>query len=441
MELAIDAAVASVECLNPDDYVGVVSFNKTATDVLGEMMPLDRKDTIIRRIKSIKTETGTYYYDALDKARELLLTFNKTELKHIIFLTDGEPVDANNSFLNLIDNLARNDITLSTIALGASVPTDTAKEMAERGGGRFYSVVKESELKRIMVEETTTAAGHYYNEVEFIPTIVSHTSAVSGITSLPKLGGFYGSRIKDGATMVLGYEGSPVYAEWSCGLGRVGSFMCDLYGDWSQEFLTSDSGIRFINNTVSGLLSKGSESLGSDISVEFTDENFTRRAIIKAQLSGGEALVAQIVSPDGQTAAVKLEQLTGNTFAGTFTTDTAGIYSLRITRVGNGETHEYTVYTAFSYSKEYLAFGDSDACFGFLEELSKNGNGSMLFSALNLFTKESQSTTNSFNPALILLILCSVLFLLDIVARKFKLKLPGEIREERKSKLSFDGNG
>ena len=434
LELAIDAAKASVECLNPDDYVGVISFNTNATDVLGEMMSLDRKNDIIRRINDIKSAKGTDYGNALNKAKELLLTFNKTELKHVIFLTDGEP--SYDNYLNLVDDLARNDITLSSIALGATAPTEKAEEMAERGGGRFYGVSNERELKRIMVEETTVAAGHYYNEVVFTPSIVSHTSAVAGITTLPKLGGFYGSRIKEGATMVLGYEGSPIYAEWSCGLGRVGSFMCDLYGDWSAEFLADENGIRFINNTVGSLISKAASGGGGDLSVEFNDENFTTRAVIKTNLSDGEELFAQLISPDGQITSVNLDKLTGTAFAGIFRKDTAGIYTLRITKTGNGEISEYTVYTAFSYSKEYSAFADRDACFDFLEEISANGNGSMLFSASNLFTKESQSTSRNFNPALILLVVSAALFLLNIVARKFKLKLPGEIREERRGNPS-----
>ena len=40
--------------------------------------------------------------------------------------------------------------------------------------------------------------------------------------------------MKDGAIMVLGYEGNPIYAEWQRGAGRVGSFMSDLSGKWSE---------------------------------------------------------------------------------------------------------------------------------------------------------------------------------------------------------------
>lgn len=440
MELAIEAAVASVEALSPDDYVGVVSFNTQATAVV-EMSSMERKDSIIRNIRGIETATGTYYYNALDVARNMLQTFSATELKHVIFLTDGEPVDADKAgFMDLIDRMARNDITISTIALGASVSTDTAKEMAERGGGRFYSVERESELTRIMVEETTTAAGRYYNELLFTPVIISHTSAVAGIKELPQLGGYYGTRLKDGATMVLGYEGSPIYAEWRCGLGRVGSFMCDLEGNWSAEYFTDENGIRFIINTVSSLLSKEINSNDGDITVSFAEDNYTSRAVISARLADDEIIVAQVETPDGNTVHLKLEQLTEATFAGTFRTEVPGVYALKITKIVREAEEEYVFYTAFSYSKEYVAFADDSECFKFMESLSESGNGSMLFSAENLFGRENETVESNYNPALLFLIICAVLFLLDIVVRKFKIKWPNEIREERRQKASSERN-
>ena len=443
MDLAIEAAVASVNCLadnSDDNYVGVITFDKTAQKV-ADMSPMSDKDAVIKKIRDIEVGYKTGYYNALVQANIMLSSFNKTELKHVIFLTDGVRTDneegvTEKNITDIIDQMARNNITLSTIALGPDAPPEFVEEMADHGGGRFYNVARETELRKIMVEETTVAAGQYLNKVTFTPSIVSHTAAVAGITVLPQLDGFYGSRIKEGATMVLGYQGSPIYAEWSCGLGRVGSFMCDLYGDWSSEFFTNDSGVRFITNTVKSLLSKELNKNGSDVAVSFEENNFSTRATVTARLAEGETLVAQLVAPDGESSYLKLEQLNEFTFASAFKTDIAGVYTLRISKVGNDGEKEYLSYTAFSYSKEYLAFPDDSANFKFMENLSENGRGSMLFSADNLFDRQSQSHEADFDPALVFLILSSILFLLDIVVRKFKIKLPKEIREDRKNNLS-----
>ena len=434
IDLAIQAAIDSVNALSDNDYIGVVTFNQTAKQLV-DMTPIERKDTVINRIKQIETATGTYYYDALTVANNMLQAFDDTELKHIIFLTDGEPVDATTAgFMEIIDRMARNDITLSTIALGPSVSSDTAEEMAERGGGRFYSVVRESQLSSVIVEETTIAAGHYYNEVTFTPKIDSHTAVVAGLNELPQLGGFYGTRLKDGATMVLSHEGNPIYAEWTCGLGRVGSFMSDLNGTWSEEFLSDENGVLFINNTVSHLFSTVLQNEIDRGTVTFAHDNFTTTAEISFELAGNENLTAELQSPNGETASVSLTETSTNTFVASFTTDVAGVYTLRLKVASPSGQEEYCSYTTFSYSSEYQAFANDSQCFQFMESLSQNGNGSMLFSADNLFGKENESVQRTYNPKLLFLIICSVAFLLDIVSRKFKIKWPSEILADIREK-------
>ena len=342
--------------------------------------------------------------------------------------------DSEANFMNEIDRIARMDVTLSTIALGSDVSTETAEEMAERGGGRFYNVSRETELKRIMVEETTVAASQYENEIKATPKITSITAAaVSGITELPELGGFYGTRMKDGAIMVLGYEGNPIYAEWQRGAGRVGSFMSDLSGKWSDKFLSDDNGKKFIINSVGSLLPTETNQIYAEIKAEITNVNFTSEIRVYTDTAEGQTVTAQLISPDGQISQINLEKQTGNLYAGVFYTRTVGIYEIKITKSGAGETTETSVYTVLSYSAEYSAFADDTECFRFLESVAENGNGSVLFSAENLFGRQNEVTRSTFNPQLTFLILSIVLFLLDIVVRKFKIKWPHEIIRERRN--------
>ncbi|MCH5162956.1 MAG: VWA domain-containing protein [Clostridiales bacterium] len=437
MELAIEAAVASVNELKATDYVGVISFNASANVVM-EMSSLDRKDTIINRIRSIKTSTGTYYYKALELARNMMEGFSSTELKHIIFLTDGEPAGEGfgiDEFVGQVDRIARNNVTLSTIALGPSVPTDIVKAMAEHGGGRFEPVTQESKLIDVMIKETTTAAGQYLNEGEFRPTITAHAPAVSGITELPELGGFYGARIKEGATMILGYQGNPIYAEWSKGNGRVGSFMCDLEGAWSAKLFSDSSGVKFVMNSVASVISK-KEITNQTVSVEFSKENRAVQAVIRAVLEDGESVTAKLISPSGSTSELKLGKLSAARFAAAFKMSEHGVYTVCVAKSGGGTQEEYYAYTSFSYSKEYDVFADDDECFSIMERISLEGNGSMLFPADKIFGGQSETTAETADPTMVLLIICAVLFLLDIVVRKFKIKLPSERREERRAKTS-----
>lgn len=436
IELAKQAAVASLNQLGPDDYVGIVAFNNEVTKTM-PMTSATRKDYIENFIYSLETKTGTRYLSAINAVVSMLYPFDETDLRHVIFLTDGEPVDNANDIqtaMYYINALANQNITLSTIALGPSVALDTVQKMAQLGNGECYSVTQEGELIRVMVEETVRAAGEHTNVKEFVPSIMNRTPAVAGIQELPQMNGFYGARIKPEATTILAYDGNPIYAEWSYGLGRVGSLMCDLNGTWSSLYFIEESGINFILNTVNMLFLKESGEGFKEIEAEFVHDNFTTQARITASMEEGDTLTAQLISPDGKTETVLLNRLTSSSYVTEFASDVQGVYTLRITKTGRNGTTEVNTYTTFSYSDEYASFPDETESFTFMESLSENGNGRMLYSAENLFGSRNESVEYFRNPALAFLITCAVLFLLDIVVRKFKIKWIHEILEDRKQK-------
>ncbi len=441
LNLAKDAAKASVNMLEDEDYIGIITFDEDpeATITNNGLFSMSRKDTVLDRIDKIELGYGTHYTKALTKANDLFTGFNETDLKHIIFLSDGDPQRDNEAdYLRIIETMAKSDITLSTIALGASVSTETAEKMATVGKGRFYAVTNETRLREAMVEETKAASSQYENEKQTTLEIKSFTSAaVSGITEgdLPKLRGYYGTKLKNDATLILSHNTDPIYAEWSLGRGRVGSFTCDLSGKWSADFLSSQSGQKFIEQSISSLLPKTVDQTYADIRAEIVNDNLSAELHVYTDAQEWETVTAQLISPDRTTSTITLEKQTGSLFAGVFDMHDSGIYEIRITKTNGTETTEISAYTAFSYSKEYSAFANETECFQFLQSVSENGNGTTLFSPENLFGKQNEVVRSTFNPQLTFLIICIVLFLLDIVVRKFKIKWPHEIIRERRAKI------
>lgn len=438
IDLAKEAAIACLDVLGPDDYVGVIGFNSASpADIQSiPMRSIDQKETIANQINALRTSVGTYYSNAINAVVNTITSFDKTELKHIIFLADGTTNESATTIENQvyprINQLANRGITTSTIALGPDSVSATTylKRFSELGRGEFYSVTDERLLKECMINETERVAGEYYNEVTFTPYIDNRTSAVAGIDELPKLDGFFGTKLKEGATMVLVHEANPIYAEWTRGKGRVGSFMSDLSGKWSSAFFGKDSaGERFILNAIGGLFSKESATDYDAIRAEFVQDNFTARVSITTDVAT-DNLSAELIAPDGSRRALSIEKLSDRSFAGTFHMNQSGLYSIVI---DNG-TKQFTLYTTFSYSSEYDVFVDETESFAFLESLSQNGNGSMLFSAENIFGRQNQTVERTSDLQLPFIIICIVLFLLDIFVRKFKIKLPKEIREERRAK-------
>ena len=435
IELAKQAAIASLDALDPTDYVGVIGFNSgIVNETAISMRDMGQKETIIRQINSLQTARGTYYQQAISYARSLITSFDKADLKHIIFLADGNANDTDAQMAAVKESLkqmAKQGVTVSTIALGPDFSTKNLEDFAEIGGGEFYNVAQESKLRQIMVNETARVAGQRYNQVSFTPVIDNRTPAVAGIDELPELDGFYGTRLKDGATMVLTYKSNPIYAEWEYGKGRVGSFMSDLNGHWSSSFFEENSsGLKFILNVVGRLFPKTQNDAYDAVRAEFVQDNFTTRVSITTA-AVANTLSVRVIAPDGTSKPILLEKLSDRAFAGTFNTDQRGIYTVII---DNG-TDIFTKYTTFSYSAEHYVFYDETEAFAFMESLAKNGNGKMLFSAENVFGVQNEVFESDYDLHLPLIITCTTLFLIDIIVRKFKIKWPKEIAEERRNKM------
>ena len=91
----------------------------------------------------------------------------------------------------------------------------------------------------------------------FKPTANADHPILDGVNidDIPSLGAFCHCKLKEGAEAVLMGPYSPIYAVHSYGKGKVGSFMCDLSGVFSQEFINSEVGRKIINNIIKDLIS------------------------------------------------------------------------------------------------------------------------------------------------------------------------------------------
>ena len=95
---------------------------------------------------------------------------------------------------------------------------------------------------------------------EFVPTLNSSSSYASIIKQeeMPKLYGFYGTKARTNAEVVMtNTYGAPIYAQWKFGAGMVGSFMCDLNGNWSSDFMSDSSGQNLLLSIINKLFPSG----------------------------------------------------------------------------------------------------------------------------------------------------------------------------------------
>ncbi|MBN3489893.1 VWA domain-containing protein [Acholeplasma equirhinis] len=437
LNLAKQGAMEVVNALTDQDMVGVIMFNTIATVMIGPT-PVAQKAQIFQAINNIQSSLGTRYAEGIQYAKNQLDNFpgNANFNKHIIFLTDGEPQDT--GYMAVIAQLG--PISLSSIAIGYGngISRDVVQNMVRvvEGRGAFYDVGNEADLPAIMQQEALSVSSGYLNDDPFIPTIDVRTAALGDLVNLPELGGYYGTRLKDGAIQVLNKDSDPIYAEWTYGNGRVGSFMSDLNGDWSTNFFTDVRGNIFIRNTIDHLMPDIPMN-DFDMTVQFTRQNFqSQMRVVNVTSEPDVRIYVSINNPQGVETSFELSKQSNALYGGLFKTEVPGIYEVTLTKQNNaGQViSTVTTYTAFSYSNEFNGFYDDIEMFDKMGEIARNGRGQILFNADNMFSLESQTQTKLEDPTLPFMITALILFLLDIIVRKFKIKFPHEIWQSIKDK-------
>lgn len=415
--LAKQGAINSVNMLDDQDYVGIISFSGN-TKVVSDLISAKNKDSVISAINALSNSRGTYLTDAIEEAYDQLKE-SDADTRHVIIISDGNPQDS--GYNSVVKNMYADGITTSTIMIGDESST-LMKSLAEIGGGNFYDVDNVSDLPDVMEDETESVLTSYINEGIFTPTVGTISGVLSGVDSLPELDGYITTSLKSGATNVLYTDDSrPIYAEWDYGLGKVASFTSDLSGDWSSAFLSEEDGIRFIENVISSLIPDENTTTGLTVDVTQDGSQVTLEAQT-ADSSGDSSVTAVVVPPEGDSYSVTLNAVSPGTYTGTMETSGEGVYTLLVQQSdASGSLIAYRqTAVAASYSAEYDAFlegGDT-----LLENISTLSGGELMTSAADLFRVKLEPTETEKSLYLPLVIMAALLLLTDLVLRNIKWK-------------------
>lgn len=447
LDMAIQGANACLGVLTERDYCGVMTLEDDYKTEI-PMRPATQKSQIEEAIKSISGGGGTTFSNALAAARLSLIANTRVEKRHIILFTDGYPGDPPEVYEAVIqENYELYGITLSIVMVGGGSGSaqESMQHAADLGHGYLYVISRSdiTELDRKMLEDLSVPEITTVKHETFVPTIKWHTSIVSDIKQeqMPQLDGFYGTKLKEGATDVLtGPYGIPIYAQWKYGEGMVGSFMCDLNGYWSAEFVDSAVGTQLINNIVSGLFPTQSIR-PKEIEAVLTEKNYTTQLSIYTDLEPGQTIEVTITSPptydnpEYTVQTVKPSAEDGYTRV-SFVVTQPGIHEVLIEKKDENGNRiaRYQTYKAFSYSAEYNVFVDEEAALLFLEEIAVKGKGMVITDPKTVFDDLIKVFQRIYDPDLLFIIISIVLFLLDVAVRKFKFKWPHEIIRDYKAK-------
>ncbi len=430
-DVANEAAVQALNTLYPDDIISVVAFDG-APSVVVEPQLNDNTTRTAMEIRQVQPGGGTSIYPALDKAVSLLapMTTDDAAIRHIILLTDGQDGTTIQQYQSLLDRMAANGITMSTIGVGDMHYGGLLFDLATRAGGEYHPVQDPNNLPQVFIKEAQTLRRNLIKEEAFVPLLTGDFSPVTaGLSSLPGLDGLVltGPRHDPRVRMPLvGAEGEPLFAHWQVGTGRSAAFTSDATTRWAASWVQWPGFTDFWTRTLR-LIARPSASRsvelrnrfeGNDLVVELDAAGLSAD---DAALSGLLTVRGAVVGPDGEALPVELEQTS------------PGIYS---TRLSASDTGNYLVYLdmAGSGGERRSVFGGATRALGEeLRDLKSNDalvrqiaeiTGGRVLSlndpqAAGLFERTQPFVSRSMRPIWReLLALVIVLFLLDVANRR-----------------------
>jgi Ca-activated chloride channel family protein len=328
LDLAKEAAHLVVDLVDENSEVGVMSWD---TEWKWEV-PLRQarnKAEIHQGIASIVSGGGTEGFPALREAYQVL-SKRPAVLKHVIFLTDGQM--RRDQFQDLVDRMAKDQITVSSVAVGKWSDERLLVDIAKWGKGRFYKTEDSQSLPRIFAVETQLASNSTVVEQPFRPKLTDPGhEAIQDIDwkTVPALNGYVATTVKSNAEQILiSHWEDPVLATWRYGLGRAAAFTSDANPRWAQNWLQWRDFGKFWAQLVRWTL-RSATTGGTTASV--TRRDGKGEVILDAvDLKGGfiNFLDAQVgvVAPNRERAVVDLEQIGPGRYRGVFPAEQEGVY-------------------------------------------------------------------------------------------------------------------
>lgn len=500
---------SAMEALSDRDYMGIVTMESTHSTVLG-LTPRTHESTIKEAISRItETKGGTTYCSAYQAACIELAGNKSIEKRHIILISDGQiGAGEQKQFENLVDSYYKaSGITLSVVMIGGSITSNTSYEeglidgsITVTAGEDVASGVYEILLRAVWLgndtaevkgnptetkEKRKAVIGKLHASVDSkdIPTVLRNdimapeikeveykkfnpiisnlmSPLLTGVRETEgeyidklkmSLTGFYGVKLRSNAELILkGEYEVPIYAQWKFGHGMVGSFMIDLYGEFSEDFISNEKGQRFILNVVDNLMTL-EDIRSNDISATLEEDNYINKVSLMTGLKDGQKIVGTISWTEGnETKTVSLDQTadgtdkvyvlspleaTNNYSRFSFVVKRTGTYTITLQKVNEDGSKvnkdDCIIYKSFSFSEEYDELNrDTDADVEKLKTVAENCKGSYIDDLKDvsaIFSTFITDIKRTYDPRVLFSILIIVLFLIEIAVRKFKFKWPHEI--------------
>lgn len=328
LELAKEAAQLVVELLNRRSEVGVLAFD-TGASWIAPIQPVLDKERIQYEVATIKSGGGTDIFPALQEAYQSLVQ-REARLKHLILLSDGQ--SAAGDFASLTRRIARDQITVSTVAIGRDADTRLLRNISRWGRGRYYYSDDARSLPRIFAVEAQLASKAAAVEKSFFAAVAAPLHEILQQIkwrTAPPLGGYVATTAKPTAELLLtAPEGDPLLAVWRYGLGRSAAFTSDAKAGWGVLWLNWEGFPHLFAQLVRWTLRRGQRQA---LAATFDGKGDRGLITLEAVSHEGDFVNflearAGVIAPDKSRMVVELAQVAPGRYEGTFPLKGEGAY-------------------------------------------------------------------------------------------------------------------
>ena len=299
IELARQAAKASVDLLGGQDHIGVVGFDGQAF-VVSPMRSTAEASAVKDAINTLASGGGTAMYPGIETAFQMLQSV-PAQIKHVIILSDGRSQPADHQAL--VAEMATEGITVSTIALG-NADRALLASLADIGKGRYYETADPANIPQIFTKETIETSRSAVKEDVFNLVRTSDHPLFAGLggADLPVVFGYVMATAKPATQLLLvAHSGDPVMAVSRYGLGSTMAYTSDVTAKWGSQWLAWNQFGRFWSQALRSILRR--ESTEGLHLREHQDESYWTIDITRLDPAGepvtGVTFRAQIVDGEG----------------------------------------------------------------------------------------------------------------------------------------------
>ncbi len=437
-------AIAAIEALTAEDYVGVITYEWAADNGTSWAFPLQPVGDKSRAISAARRmnvgdmpEFGPpmeLFIDALGDLEAVDgVRFGQ---RHMIIISDGDAAPPSET---LVQEFIDADITVTTVMVaghGSAIDRTNMERLADFTGGRFYEVDDPKALPEIFIKEAVVVSRSLIVETEpFVPTLVRDGAGpIRAAEALPPLTGYILTVPREGLARVAlerrtSESTDPLFAWWNHGTGRAVAFTSDYSARWGAAWVDWRGGPAFWEETVRWIMRP---SAPRDLVIRTRVEGEEGLVEVESMAEGQRGFLAaegRIVRPDGSVAPLAMRQTGPGRATGRFPLESFGAHLVSVAVPGSdGRASTVLGAVTVPYPREYLAQRDDEAT---LRSVAERTGGRVLEIGdprlADLFLRELVTVPIAPKRVWDLLVLAAlVIFLLDVAVRRLAIE-PGEV--------------